>query len=176
MAIHVPAHPRTTATRLSLVIGAALAVAAGALILARQPSGAAACAGVSAVLLLIGGHRANHGAGDALDRMLDALLDRLWDGVILASIAWTARDLEPHIAAGALAALCASFISSYVRARGASLGYTVEESHVTRGIRYGLIVAGLAFGWLAWTTWATCAISVLAVIVRTSQVAKEERA
>ena len=63
-----------------------------------------------------------------------------------------------------------------MRARGASLGYTVEESHVTRGIRYALIVAGLAFGWLAWTTWATCAISVLAVIVRTSQVAKEERA
>ena len=26
MAIHVPAHPRTTATRLSLVVGAALAV------------------------------------------------------------------------------------------------------------------------------------------------------
>ncbi len=47
---------------------------------------------------------------------------------------------------------------------------------MTRGIRYALIVTGLAFGWLAWTTWATCAISVLAVIVRTSQVAKEERA
>ncbi len=27
--------------------------------------------------------------------MLDALLDRLWDGVILAAIAWTARDSSP---------------------------------------------------------------------------------
>lgn len=176
MAIHVSAHPRTTATRLSLVIGAALAVGAGALILARRPREGAAFAGVSAVLLLIGGHRSNHGAGDALDRMLDELLDRLWDGVILASIAWTAHGSRPHVAAAALAALSASFISSYARARGASLGYTVEESHVTRGIRYALIVAGLAFGWLGWTVWATLGISVLAVLVRTSQVAKEERA
>lgn len=176
MAIHVPAHPRTTATRLSLVIGAALVTAAGALILARRPREGAACAGVSAVLLLIGGHRSNHGAGDALDRMLDELLDRLWDGVILACIAWTARGSASHISVAALAALCASFISSYVRARGASLGYTVEESHVTRGIRYALVVSGLAFGWLGWAVWTTFGISVLAVVVRTSQVAKEERA
>jgi hypothetical protein len=176
MAIHISAHPRTTATRLSLVIGAALVLAAGALILARRPREGAACAGVSAVLLLIGGHRSNHGAGDALDRMLDELLDRLWDGVILACIAWTVRDLAAHVSVAALAALCASFISSYVRARGASLGYTVEESHVTRGIRYALIVTGLALGWLGWTVWATFSISVLAVVVRTGQVAKEERA
>jgi hypothetical protein len=176
MATHAPAHPRTTATRLSLVIGAALAIAGGALLLARRSQEAAACAGVSAVLLLIGGHRSNHGAGDALDRMLDELLDRLWDGMILAPIAWTVRGSDPHVAAAALAALGASFLSSYVRARGASLGYTVEESHVTRGLRYALIVAGLGFGWLGWTVWATFGVSVLAVLVRASQVAKEERA
>jgi hypothetical protein len=43
-------------------------------------------------------------------------------------------------------------------------------------IRYALIVAGLAFGWLGWTVWTTFGISVVAVLVRTSQVAKEERA
>jgi hypothetical protein len=176
MATHAPAHPRTTATRVFLVVGAVLTAAAGALILARRPHEGAACAGASGVLLLIGGHRSNHDAGDPLDRMLDALLDRLWDGVVLASIAWAARGPSPHIAAAALAALGASFLSSYVRARGASLGYTVEESHVTRGLRYALIVAGLAFGWLGWTVWTAFGISVLAVVVRTSQVAKEERA
>jgi hypothetical protein len=176
MANHVPARPRTTATRLSLILGAVLAVMGGALVLAIRPREAAVAAGASAILLLIGGHRANHGAGDAVDRMLDELLDRLWDGAILAPIAWAARDVSPHIAAGALVAICASFVSSYVRARGAALRYTVEESHVTRGVRYALIVSGLAFGWLGWTVWVAAAATLAAALVRTSQVAKEERA
>jgi len=176
MATHPVVLPRTTATRVAFVLGAAAAAVAGALILAHRPRAAAACAGSSAVLLLMGGHRANHGAGVALDRMLDELLDRWWDGVVLGPIAWAARSAAPHVAAGALIGLCASFLSSYVRARGAALGYTVEESHVTRGIRYTLIVAGLAFGWLRWTVWVAAATSVVAALVRTSQVAKEERA
>ena len=43
---------------------------------------AAWAAGASGALLLLGGHRANHGAGGPTDRMLDDLLDRLWDGGI----------------------------------------------------------------------------------------------
>jgi hypothetical protein len=75
-------------------------------------------------------------------------------------------------------ALSMSFLSAYVRARGASLAYSVEESHVTRGIRYGLVVAGMALGggWLAWGIWLAAALSALAVLVRTSQVTREERA
>ena len=176
MATDVPARPRTTSTRVALVAGAGLAVAAGGLVLTRHAHVSAACAAASGVCLLVGGHRANHGAGDALDRMLDELLDRCWDGLILTPIAWVSRGPSPHVAAGALVALGASFLSSYVRARGAALRYTVEESHVTRGIRYALISAGLAFGWLGWAIWVAAVVSILAVIVRTSQVAKEERA
>lgn len=176
MAIHLPARPHTTATRASLVLGAVLSVGAGALVLTTRPREAAVAAGGSAVLLLVGGHRANHGAGDALDRMLDELLDRLWDGAILAPIAWVYRDAAPHVAAGALVALGTSFLSSYVRARGAALRYTVEESHVTRGIRYAFVAAGLAFGWIGWSVWVAAAVSGLAALVRTGQVAKEERA
>lgn len=131
---------------------------------------------MSAVLLLIGGHRANHGAGGPTDRMLDDLLDRFWDGAVLGPIAWVARTGDTAVAVGALVALCASFLSSYVRARGAALGYSLEESHVTRGSRYALVSAGLVFGWLSWAIWVAAAISILAVIVRTGQVAREERA
>ena len=92
------------------------------------------------------------------------------------SVAWVARDPAPTVAVGALVAMCASFLSAYVRARGASLSYSVEESHVTRGVRYALVSAGLLFGWLAWTVWAAAALSFLAAVVRTSQVAREERA
>ena len=77
---------------------------------------------------------------------------------------------------GALLALCASFISSYVRAKGASLGYSVEESHVTRGIRYTLVSLGLMTGALGAAVWSAAVLSVLAALVRTSQVAREERA
>lgn len=162
-------------TKLAFLMGAGMVGGAAWLILLREPHPGAMLAGAGAVLLLIGGHRANHGAGTPFDRMLDALLDRAWDSAVLASIVWSARGADERIAAVALIALGVSFLSSYIRARGAALGYTVEESHVTRGIRYALVVGGLGFGWLGWTLWAAAATSFLAVAVRTSQVAKEER-
>lgn len=168
--------PGTAITRATLILGGCLAAVGGWLIVAREPRWAALAVGTSAGLLLVGGHRANHGAGGPTDRMLDELLDRAWDGVVFGSIAWVERQPAPRVAVGALIAMCASFLSAYVRARGAALSYSVEESHVTRGIRYSLITAGLAFGWLGTTVWAAAAVSLLAVLVRTSQVAREERA
>jgi hypothetical protein len=168
--------PGTAITRAALIVGAGLAAGAAVLILDLRTEAGAAVAGAGAVLLLVGGHRANHGEGGPVDRMLTELFDRWWDATILGSIVWIVRDERPEIAIGALIALCASFLSSYVRARGAALSYSVEESHVTRGIRYALVTAGLAFGWLSWTMWAAAALSVLAALVRTGQVAREERA
>ena len=60
-------------------------------------------------------------------------------GVSWARSRGSRASARPTSASAALVALCASFLSSYVRARGASLGYTVEESHVTRGLRYALV-------------------------------------
>lgn len=140
----------------------------------RHPSQGGWLAGLAAVLLLLGGHRANHGLGGPVDRMLTELFDRAWDGTILGSVVWVTRSSEPAIALGAVLALCASFLSSYVRARGAALGYSIEESHLTRGIRYALVTAGLSLDQLAWTVWAAAGLSVLAALVRTSQVAREE--
>lgn len=168
--------PGTAITRGILILGGCLAAVGAWLIVAREPHRAALAVGGSSLLLLIGGHRANHGAGGPTDRMLDELLDRAWDGAVFGAIAWVERQPAPGVAIGALLALCASFLSAYVRARGASLAYSVEESHVTRGIRYSLVVAGLAFGWLGVTVWAAATLSLLAVLVRTTQVAREERA
>jgi hypothetical protein len=167
--------PGTAPTRGALVLGAGLAGAAGWAIIASDPVVGAALAGTSGVSLLVAGHRANHGAGGPVDRMLGELLDRAWDGCVLGGIAWSAREGAPAVAAGALVALCASFLSSYVRARGAALGYSVEERHVTRGLRYTLLTLGLAADWLGWTVWAAASVSTLAAAVRTGQVAGEER-
>lgn len=167
--------PGTALTRSTLAVGGLLAALAGWLVIAREPEQAAVTALVSGALLLLGGHRANHGAGGPTDRMLDELLDRVWDGCILGSIAWVARTDDPTLALAALAALCLSALSAYVRARGAALDYSVEESHLTRGLHYVLVVIGLGFG-LVWVIWVAVALSALAVAVRTSQVAREERA
>jgi len=166
--------PGTALTRSTLSMGALVAALAAWLVVAREPELGAVAALVSGVLLLAGGHRANHGAGGPTDRMLDELLDRVWDGAVLGTAAWVARDPDPEVALASLAALCLSALSAYVRARGASLAYSVEESHLTRGLRYGLVVAGVGLG-QAWALWLAAAVSGLAVIVRTSQVAVEER-
>jgi hypothetical protein len=168
--------PGTAVTRTSTLLGMVLAIAAAPAIVAGMDERAGILAGLAGALLLLGGHRANHGLGGPVDRMLTELFDRGWDAFVLAPIVWQTFDTDPATAAGALVALCASFLSSYVRARGAALGYSIEESHVTRGVRYALISAGLLFGWLAWTVWAAAALAVLAALVRTGQVAREERA
>ncbi len=167
--------PGTAITRSVLVAGGALAVGAGFLVVAREPRSAAWAAGASGALLLLGGHRANHGAGGPTDRMLDDLLDRLWDGAVLSGIAWVARDGSASVAVAAIAALSLSFVAGYIRARGAALGYSVEERHVTRGARYALVMAFLLFGW-TWAVWMVAVMSGLAALVRAGQVAQEERA
>ncbi|MGZ8578705.1 MAG: hypothetical protein ACXWWX_04145 [Actinomycetota bacterium] len=166
--------PGTAITRICLALGVGLALGSGYAVVVLRPELGGLFAFGAGVLLLVGGHRANHGEGGPVDRMLTELFDRAWDAAVLGSIAWVARADEPAIAAGALVALCASFLSSYVRARGAALGYSVEESHVARGVRYALIATGLLFGWLDWTVWAAAGVSLLAAGVRTGQVAREE--
>ena len=167
--------PGTALTRSVLVAGGALTAGAAWLVIAREPRLAGVAAGPSGALLLLGGHRANHGAGGPTDRMLDDLLDRGWDAGVLASIAWVAKDEGSPVAVAAIAALSLSFVAGYVRARGAALGYSVEERHVTRGTRYTLVVVYLLLGW-TWPIWTVAIMSGLAALVRAGQVAQEERA
>jgi hypothetical protein len=115
--------PGTALTRAALLSGAVLAAGAGWFVVMDDLDRAGILAGLSGALLLVGGHRANHGEGGPVDRMLTELLDRGWDAAVLGAIAWLTRTGSPSVAIGAIVALCASFLSSYVRARGAALGY-----------------------------------------------------
>jgi hypothetical protein len=131
-------------------------------------------AAIAAVLLVAAGPLVPR--GDARLRMLLSFADRLFDGAILASVAWVSRSEDPAAAAGALLALAAGFLAAYVRARGAALGYLVEEGAGTRAIRTGLISAALLAGWTQWALYAVAVWMLLVALVRASQVAKEERA
>ena len=111
---------------------------------------------------------------DRLGRVLLSFADRLFDGCVLGALAWITRSSDPWVAAGALVALAAGFLASYIRARGGSLGYGIEEGVITPAIRYGLISMGLVAGW-RWSVWAVAVLMLLASAVRASQVVKEER-
>ena len=169
--------PGTAITRSVLVAGGALAAGAGLLVIAREPRPAAWAAGASGALLLLGGHRANHGAGGPTDRMLDDLLDRVWDGAVLSGDrVGRARRQRVRRGGGASPRSSLSFVAGYIRARGAALGYSVEERHVTRGARYALVVAFLPVRVDLGRLGRGGRCPALAAVVRAGQVAQEERA
>jgi hypothetical protein len=113
---------------------------------------------------------------DRRARVVLSFADRAFDGCILAALAWVFRTSRPSVAAAALVALAAGFLASYIRAKGGSLGYGIEEGVVTPVLRYGLLSLALVFGWTSWAIWVVAVLMALAAGVRASQVAKEERA
>jgi hypothetical protein len=115
-------------------------------------------------------------SGDRRARVALSFADRAFDGCVLAALAWVTRASQPAVAAGALIALAAGFLASYIRAKGGSLGYGIEEGVVTPVVRYGLLSLALLLGWTEWAVWVVAGVTVLAAAVRASQVAKEERA
>jgi hypothetical protein len=127
---------------------------------------AGACLVVAGVLLR---------PGDRRSRVVLSFTDRAFDGAILGALAWVSRTTEEGLAAAALVALAAGFLASYIRARGGSLGYGIEEGIVTPVLRYGLVSLALIAGWTPWAIWVVAALMLLAAAVRASQVAKEER-
>lgn len=157
---------------------AAAAIAVGSatwLVLDRRLEAGGAATAAAGVVLVAGAVAARRG-GRSRERMLDSFADRAFDGFVFASIAWATRRADPGAAAAALVALGAGFLAAYVRARGESLRYQVEESVVTRGIRYAVVSVGLLTGWLTAALSVVAAFTFLAGLVRASQVAKEERA
>jgi hypothetical protein len=166
---------RWTARAASVVAGAS-AVGSAAAVTGRHDLLAAALAATSGVLLLAGGVLA-HGATFLVERTMDSFADRVFDGAVLGAVVWVERaDGHPSASAAALVSLCAGFLGSYVRARGNSLDYRVEESAMTRAIRYALVALALALGSPDWLLWTLAGFLLLAAFVRASQVAKEERA
>jgi len=156
-----------------LCLAAASATGVSAwLLLIREPEPAGWAALGAGVALVAGGILLR--PTDRLGRVVLSFGDRLFDGAVLGSLAWVTRTQDPPVALGALVALAAGFLATYIRARGGSLGYGIEEGIVTPVLRYGLISAGLIAGW-RWSAWAVAIVMLLACGVRASQVAKEER-
>ncbi|MFL5735726.1 MAG: hypothetical protein ACJ76P_00115 [Actinomycetota bacterium] len=166
---------RGAGARLSLLGAAVLSVVAMWLILDGETVAAGGFVLASGLLLIAGASLARRAPG-AFPTVLDSVSDRVFDGTILSAIAWVERTSDPLASAGALVAIAAGFLGSYVRVRGTSLGYGVTESPVTRAIRYGFVAAGLLSGRIGAAVWVVAGLGIVTGIIRATQVAKEERA
>ena len=168
----IPGSGRTEA----LLAGAVLLVGgATALVITGSPRWAGGLAAAAGVLLAVAGARVMRDRAP-VDQFLDSMTDRAFDGCLLSAIALVLRQADPVTAAIAVGALVASFVAAYERARGRALGYPIDDSVVSRSLRYGLVALGLLVpGWLRGTLVAVLALALLACAVRASQVAKLER-
>jgi hypothetical protein len=157
---------------LCLLAAAGIGIATWQL-LEREPERAGWAALAAGVCLVLAGVLLR--PGDRRARVILSFADRAFDGCVLAALAWTSRSDDPAVAAGALVALAAGFLASYIRAKGGSLGYGIEEGIITPALRYGIVSLALVFAWASWAIWVVAIVALLAAGVRASQVAKEER-
>jgi hypothetical protein len=161
------------APALAVIAAASIGLATWAILDGRRVVGGVGAL-VAAVLLVAAGALIGRD-GAPRSRMLLSFVDRWFDGAILGAVAWVTRTSDPAVAAGALLALTSGFLAAYVRARGAALGYVVEESPGTRAIRCGLISAAILADWGQWAFFVVAGWMLLVALVRASQVVKEER-
>jgi hypothetical protein len=103
------------------------------------------------------------------------LMDRVVDSSVLASLVWLTRYSAPRTSALAVVGLGASYLASYERARGQSLGYRGFEGAGYGAVRMGLLVLGLVTGWIEGVLWGFLALTVSAAAVRAWNVVLQER-
>jgi hypothetical protein len=135
----------------------------------RLWSGVAAVAGTALFLA------ASEPFADARTAFAGRMLDRALEACVLAPVAWVSRDGSPRVAVLALVGLGASYLASYERARGESLGYREAEGPGFRTVRAGLLVLALLTGWIEFWLWAFAAVTASAGVVRAANVARQER-
>jgi CDP-diacylglycerol--glycerol-3-phosphate 3-phosphatidyltransferase len=107
------------------------------------------------------GRRSTFGA------FLDSTLDRVSDAAVILGLTAHYMRQGAHVqVALLLAALVASLLVSYVRARAEALGYSCKVGVLTRVERIALIGALSALGLAGYMVWALAILSVFTVVQR----------
>jgi|SRR5438067_13089823 len=158
--------------RVLLLAGFVLVGVATWLVIDRHPRLAGAAAAGAAAALVFGAIRAQR-TPDRLLWFLDSLVDRAFDGALLAAIAVAARHSDKPVSALAIAALGVSFVAAYERAKGQSLKYRVRDSLLMRAGRYVAIAAGLLIGGLLVALVAVLALVTFTAVDDARQVAAQ---
>ena len=125
--------------------GLVLTVAGMAIVLAgARITGAVVLAVGSLIDGFDGAVARQRNAVSAFGSFYDSVADRVGDAVIFAGLAWMVRD-EPWLFSAAMLAFASALITSYVRAKAESLGWSATVGLVERPERLTVVVAALAF-------------------------------
>lgn len=170
----VPKRRGGRGSRALLLIAAVLCALTAALLFTghRLWSGIAALAALLAAMM--GAARAR-AASDRRGRLAELLVGRLHDASVLVPLAWVWRSASPGLAGLALVGLGCSYVSSYERARGRSLGYRAAEGAGYRAMLGAILAFALLTGWVRGSLWAFAALTGAALAVRAWNVVAQER-
>ncbi len=137
---------RLTPNAISLT-GFALNLAAAGLVVARLFFLAGVAFIVGSIMdTLDGRYSRMSGKGTAFGAFLDSTLDRLEEGVVLTAVgAYFASRHNQVAVAAVVAAVLASLMVSYTRARAEALGVACKVGLATRPVRVVILSVGLVF-------------------------------
>jgi hypothetical protein len=103
------------------------------------------------------------------------ILAPVFEGSILLATAWTVRGSAERTSALALVSFGLSYLAIYERAKAQGLRYAGRESALFLAVRDGLLVVGVATGWMEASLWAFAAFAGASAAVRAYNVVHQER-
>jgi CDP-diacylglycerol---glycerol-3-phosphate 3-phosphatidyltransferase len=176
---------RLTPNAISLT-GFALNLAAAGLVVGRLFFLAGVAFVVGSVMdTLDGRYSRMSGKGTPFGAFLDSTLDRLEEGIVLTAVAAYFASMHNEIAVAAVvAAVLASLMVSYTRARAEALGVACRVGLATRPVRVVILSAGLVFAkgaslghfeLLAPAVYVLAGLSVVTVVQRIVYVRRQLR-
>jgi CDP-diacylglycerol--glycerol-3-phosphate 3-phosphatidyltransferase len=176
---------RLTPNAISLT-GFALNLAAAGLVVGRLFFLAGVAFVVGSVMdTLDGRYSRMSGKGTPFGAFLDSTLDRLEEGIVLTAVAAYFASMHNEVAVAAVvAAVLASLMVSYTRARAEALGVACRVGLATRPVRVVILSAGLVFAkgaslghfeLLAPAVYVLAGLSVVTVIQRIVYVRRQLR-
>jgi hypothetical protein len=140
------------------------AAIAAALTLSGRGIAAGAVTALGGAASVLAGRGARAESGPRLS-FADHAVERVFEAVVLGAVAWATVTTAPWTAAGALTALVASYMASYLTAKAIGLGFRVEERLPWRSVRLALVSGGLLVpALLAPALWVAAAVSLEPVV------------
>jgi len=105
------------------------------------------------------------GSSSRVGAFYDSVTDRVSDASILGAAVWLVRD-DPLLFGVAMVALAGAQLTSYVRAKAESLGWTATVGVIERPERMAIIVLGIGFDLLTAALWLLAIGSLVTVAQR----------